>query len=61
MPRAFNSLGAVFDVETHPAELEDSGTVLRYAKRENFRQWHPSPVSVNQLAENRRTLRLALW
>jgi len=57
---AVDTLSAVFDVETHSAQLEDSRTVLRDSKGENFRQSHPGAMSVNQQAKERGTLGLSL-
>jgi hypothetical protein len=60
LPRAGDALGAIFDHETQATQLEDSRAVLRDSEFENFRQWHPGPVSLNQTAQQRGGLALSI-
>ena len=58
MARAVNPLRFIFDVETHPAEFEDSRTVLRNSQGKNFRQGNPATRSSDQQRKDFPALRL---
>src|SRR5208337_260467 len=58
MTCAVNARRSIFDVETHPAEFEDSRTVLQNSQGKNFRQGNPATRSSDQQHMDSPALRL---